>query len=61
MSLACMCETIDALGMTGFDKAYHNVQAFKDGKAPEMLTVSLLLLGTTIKQKDIEAFTCIQT
>ena len=40
MSLACLCETIDALGMTGFNKAYHNVQAFKDGKAPEMLTVS---------------------
>lgn len=43
MSLACMCETIDALGMTGFNKAYHNVQAFKDGQAPEMLTVSLAL------------------
>lgn len=41
MSLACMCETIDALGMTGFNKAYHNVQAFKIGQAPEMLTVSL--------------------
>ena len=41
MSLACMCETIDALGMTGFNKAYHNVQAFRDGQAPEMLTVSL--------------------
>ena len=43
MSLACMCETIDALGMTGFNKAYHNVQAFKNGQAPEMLTVSLAM------------------
>lgn len=40
MSLACMCETLDALGMTGFNKAFPNVQAFKAGQAPEMLTVS---------------------
>ena len=39
MSLACMCETIDALGLTGFNKVFHNVEAFKHGKPAEMLTV----------------------
>ena len=43
MSMACMCETIDAIGMTGFNKAFHNVQAFKSNQAPETLTVSRLL------------------
>lgn len=46
MSLACMCETIDALGQTGFDKAYHNVEAFKKRQPARMLNVRLgLLLG----------------
>ena len=40
MSLACMCETIDALGLTGFNKVFHNVEAFKNGDPAEMLTVS---------------------
>ena len=39
MSLACMCETIDALGLTGFNKAFHNVEAFKNEDPAEMLTV----------------------
>ena len=46
MSLACMCETIDALGHTGFDKAYHNVEAFKKRQPARMLNVRMgLLLG----------------
>ena len=40
MSQACMCETIDALGLTGFDTAFHNVKDFRNGKPAEMLTVS---------------------
>jgi len=39
MSLACMCETIDALGLTGFDKPYHNIQCFKEGQPAHMLNV----------------------
>ena len=41
MSMACMCETIDAIGMTGFNKEFHNVQAFTSDQAPETLTVSM--------------------
>ena len=44
MSMACMSETIDAIGMTGFNKAFHNVQAFKNDQAPETLTVSRQLI-----------------
>ena len=39
MSLACMCETIDALGLTGFDKPYHNINCFKEGQPAHMLNV----------------------
>ena len=39
MSLACMCETIDALGLTGFDKPYHNIECFKEGQPAHMLNV----------------------
>ena len=39
MSLACMCETIDALGLTGFDKPYHNIDCFKEGQPAHMLNV----------------------
>ncbi|KAL0023129.1 hypothetical protein WJX77_004743 [Trebouxia sp. C0004] len=39
MSLACMCETIDALGLTGFDKPYHNIACFKKGQPAHMLNV----------------------
>lgn len=46
MSMACMCETIDAIGMTGFNKDFHNVQAFTNDQAPEPLTVSMHYRGS---------------
>ena len=40
MSMACMCETIDALGHVGFDKAYHNVESVKHNRPAQMLNAS---------------------
>ena len=45
MSLACMCETIDALGLTGFDKPYHNIECFKKGQPANMLNVRSPVCG----------------
>ena len=39
MSHACMCETLDAIGLLGFDKVYQNLEAVKSGEPAEMLTV----------------------
>ena len=40
MSEVCMCETIDALGLAGFDKAFHSIEAVSKGQRAEMLDVS---------------------
>ena len=45
MSLACMCETIDALGLTSFDKPYHNIECFKEGQPAHMLNVRSPVCG----------------
>lgn len=40
MSEACMCETIDALGLAGFDKAFHSIEAIRQDQRAEILDVS---------------------
>ena len=35
-----MCETIDALGLAGFDKAFHSIEAIGQGQRAHMLDVS---------------------
>lgn len=40
MSEVCMCETIDALGLAGFDKAFHSIEAIRQGQRAHMLDVS---------------------
>ena len=44
MSVACMCETMDALGLAGFDKMFHNLQSFKKGQVPLLLNVGPTLV-----------------
>ena len=44
MSEVCMCETIDALGLAGFDKAFHSVEAISNVQRAEMLDVSELCM-----------------
>lgn len=40
MSEVCMCETIDALGLAGFDKAFHSIEAISQGQRAHLLHVS---------------------
>ena len=40
MSEVCMCETIDALGLAGFDKAFHSIEAIRQGQRAHLLDVS---------------------
>ena len=40
MSEVCMCETIDALGLAGFDKAFHSIEAVGQGQLAHLLDVS---------------------
>ena len=40
MSEVCMCETIDALGLAGFDKAFHSIEAMSQGQRAHLLDVS---------------------
>lgn len=40
MSEVCMCETIDALGLAGFDKAFHSIEAISRGQRADLLHVS---------------------
>ena len=40
MSEVCMCETIDALGLAGFDKAFHSIEAVGQGQRAHLLDVS---------------------
>ena len=35
-----MCETIDALGLAGFDKAFHSIEAMSQGQRAHLLDVS---------------------
>ncbi|KAL3139484.1 hypothetical protein ABBQ38_003809 [Trebouxia sp. C0009 RCD-2024] len=39
MSEVCMCETIDALGLAGFDKAFHSIEAIRQGQRAHMLDI----------------------
>jgi len=45
MSDVCMCETIDALGLAGFDKAFDSIEAISQGQKAEMLHVSSQLFA----------------
>ena len=40
MSEVCMCETIDALGLAGFDKSFHSIEAINQGQRAHLLDVS---------------------
>lgn len=40
MCEVCMCETVDALGLAGFDKAFHCIEAIRRGQRAHMLDVS---------------------
>ena len=51
MSEACMCETIDALGLAGFDKAFKTIEAISQGVKAELLHVSTTLLHATQASK----------
>ena len=42
MSDVCMCETIDALGLAGFDKAFNSIEAISEGQRADLLHVRLL-------------------
>lgn len=44
MSSVCMCETIDALGLTGFSKAFNSIEAINQGLQADILDVSITLL-----------------
>ena len=39
MSDVCMCETIDALGLAGFDKAFDTIEAISSGQKADLLHV----------------------
>ena len=41
VSDVCMCETIDALGVAGFDKAFGTIEAINHGQRADLLHVSL--------------------
>lgn len=43
MSDVCMCETIDALGLAGFDKAFNSIEAISEGRRADLLHVRLLM------------------
>ena len=52
MSEVCMCETIDALGLAGFDKAFHSIEAIGQGQRAHMLDVSKAL---TVKPQQLSS------
>lgn len=41
MAYALMCETMDVLGLVGFDKAYHNLDNFGNRQPAKVLDVSV--------------------
>lgn len=50
MSEACMCETIDALGLAGFNKAFHSIEAINQDQRADILDVSCSLLHVKHQQ-----------
>ena len=42
LAYALMCETMDVIGLAGFNKDYHNVNSFSVGQPAEVLDVSTL-------------------
>ncbi len=41
MCNVCMCETIDALGLAGFDKEFNSIEAITQGQQADLLHVRL--------------------
>ena len=39
LAYALMCETMDVLGLAGFNKAYHNLENLSHGKPAKILDV----------------------
>ena len=44
MCNVCMCETIDALGLAGFNKAFNSIEAIAQGQQADLLHVRLPVL-----------------
>jgi hypothetical protein len=44
MCNVCMCETIDALGLAGFNKAFNSIEAITQGQQADLLHVRLQVL-----------------
>lgn len=44
MAYALMCETMDVLGLVGFDKAYHNLDNLSHRQPAKVLDVRLLII-----------------
>lgn len=44
MAYALMCETMDVLGLVGFDKAYHNLDNLSNRQPAKVLDVRLLTM-----------------
>jgi len=53
MCNVCMCETIDALGLAGFDKEFNSIEAITQGQQADLLHVRLqmLLCNVCLSQK----------
>ena len=48
MCNVCMCETIDALGLAGFNKAFNSIEAITLGKQADLLHVRLQVLACSL-------------
>ena len=44
MCNVCMCETIDALGLAGFNKEFNSIEAIAQGQQADLLHVRLQVL-----------------
>lgn len=66
MAYALMCESMDMLGLAGFQKEYHNVKHLSKGEPAEVLDVCSALpiitatLWPRIEESELHALYCLQ-